>query len=133
MEGPAGLSCWRRCPEGETWEDGFCAGSAVVHDFAGAAGACALLDGGYHAASRAEMIGLLGNCDDAVVGDNAEGLCDSCPISDDCFTLFGTDTLTYWTSTTGDPGPWVVAFDTGTVFMAESADLPYFVRCVRTR
>jgi hypothetical protein len=131
VEGPAGLRCWRRCPAGESWDDGFCVGGATFHDFAGASNACAAIDGGYHLATRAELLSLLTNCGDEVIEDEQEGLCDSCAGSDPCYEMFGPDALTYWSSSSGELGPWAVAFDVGTVFMAESDELPYNARCVR--
>jgi hypothetical protein len=130
---PATDLCWLRCPLGQDapLDDG-CAGETDLYDFEGAVAACALLGDGYHAATRDEMIALLGGCETAVVEDGQEGLCDPCDGSGACGQMFGFDLETYWTSTVGDFSPWAVSFDSGVLFMPGTGLEFHAVRCVRS-
>lgn len=124
--------CWRRCPLGQDAPlDGDCAGDIDLFDFEDAAAACALLGGGYHAATLDQMIALLDGCDAAVVEDGQEGLCYPCDGSAACGQMFGFDLETYWTSTAGEDSPWAVSFASGAVFMPGTGLEFYAVRCVR--
>jgi len=122
--------CWLSCALGQEWNDGFCDGPAQVYDWEGAVAACALRGGGYHLASRQEMIDILSECE-AVLEEDQEGFCDPCGASPACGAMFGFDTLTYWTSSDGLYSPWAVAFDTGLVFMSSTEFDIHHGRCVR--
>jgi hypothetical protein len=127
---PETTRCWMRCPLGQGWADDYCAGSALILDWQGAVAGCAALGGGRHLASRLELTDLLGNCEDAVLALQ-DGFCDPCDASEACAALFGSDLLTYWTSTDGIYAPWATAFDSGLVFEAETELDLYQARCVR--
>jgi hypothetical protein len=132
VEQPGAGLCWQRCPLGQgAAADGTCEGIVSLYESGEAKAACALLGGGAHAATRHEMIALLGGCEDAVALDGLEGVCDACGGSDLCTQLFGADWETYWTSTPGNPAPWAVSFDSGAVFMGATGFELYAARCVR--
>jgi len=128
---PGGDYCWLRCPVGQTWDGQFCSGSALALDWVDANAACATIGGGHHVPSRQQAIGILDNCEDLVL-DDLEGFCDPCGASYACGEMFGYDVLAYWTSTEGPYAPWTVAFDSGLVFMSDTALDYHYTRCLRS-
>lgn len=125
--------CWLRCPLGQQVSmDDVCEGFAELLPHHEAVQACAQLGDGFQAATRQQMIALLGGCEEAVTADDwGEGFCDPCDDSAACRQMFVLDLETYWTATTGELSPWAASFASGAVFMPASAHDLYAVRCVR--
>jgi hypothetical protein len=80
--------------------------------------------------SREQVIGLLDDCSDRVVGGGG-GLCNSCSESSTCLELFGPDENGYWSSSaTSDYRAWGVGFAYGGVSDTDKTYAQH-VRCVR--
>lgn len=127
---PGGDNCWLACPIGQTFEDGYCNGSAQVLAWDGAVAACSLVGGGHHLASRQEVLDILDNCEEAL-SEGLEGFCDPCGASAACGAMFGFESMTYWTSTEGEYAPWAASFDNGLVFMSDTEFDLHYARCLR--
>jgi hypothetical protein len=128
---PGGDNCWLACPIGQTWDEGFCNGSAQALAWESAIAACSLVGDGHHLASRQEILDILDNCEDAL-SDGLEGYCDPCGASAACGAMFGYDALSYWTSSDGEYAPWAASFDSGLVFMSDTEFDLHHARCVRS-
>jgi len=118
---------WLRCPLGQTWRGGACAGNPRAMIWREAGGAC---PPGYRLPTRQELADLLGGCD-ADVDDEKAGWCASCRDSDTCGELFGADDGWYWSSSRKLlANAWSAAFHNGRVRWND-ASLGAAVRCVR--
>lgn len=122
---------WLRCPIGQEWEASSCQGSPKQLQWKEALKAC---PAGYRLPFKKEFIELLGGCEDAVKRGNKGG-CQECATSKTCSSMFGEDTLDYWTSLpfAGDPSyAWFVDFEYGSVDSYGSKDSSCHVRCLRS-
>jgi hypothetical protein len=131
---------WLQCMAGQCLIDDACAwegGEVLSLNYDEAAAAC---PSGYRLPTIAEIMGLLGNCDDIDLGVNETGFCDACPVSAACNAVYpGVDALgsyTYeilhWSSTAlNDSTVWWSNFKTGLV-EAKSKEMNGTAVCVRS-
>lgn len=124
---------WLRCPVGQRWDGGRCAGEPRVVPWERTDGAC---PPGYRIPRIEEYLLLLGDCDHQA-GRTKRGMCRACGRSAVCRAMFGRDEGWYW-STDGvmmsgqRTGTWSVAFAHGLVYLVENHETrSALVRCLR--
>jgi hypothetical protein len=120
---------WLRCSVGQSWNGSGCGGEAKGMNWNDAKRAC---PSGYRLPTRQEFVDLLGGCDSNVQSGGG-GHCNKCAESNNCSSMFPSDTRWYWSSSPyEDFLAWIAHFYDGFVFWNYVDSSGHNVRCVRS-